>query len=106
MKAITVTELNEKLNNNELIHILDVREIHEYEEDNIGATLLPLSELRNMEADAIEDWKNEPIVIHCKSGMRSMEACMILTQLGFQDVANLTGGIMEWRKINGAQNLK
>lgn len=105
MNSITVTELKNRLNNGEQVYVIDVREPHEYEQDNLGAVLVPLSQLRNMDVDQIESIKNEEIIVHCKSGMRSQEACMILSQLGFANPVNLTGGIMEWRNTIGQDNL-
>jgi rhodanese-related sulfurtransferase len=35
-----------------------------------------------------------------------MEAAMILEQMGFKNLVNLDGGIMEWRAQLGAENLK
>lgn len=106
MKNITVAELAQRIQNGEQLNIVDVREAHEYEADNIGATLLPLSNIRNFEADAIEHLKDQEIILHCKSGVRSMEAGMLLEQMGFADVCNLTGGITEWRSLLGDKNIK
>lgn len=96
MNSISVSELKTRLDNGEQLHVIDVREPNEYNEVNIKATLLPLSQLRNFDADIIESLKNEEIIVHCKSGMRSMEACNILSQMGFEKPVNLTGGIMAW----------
>lgn len=96
MNSISVSELKTRLDNGEQLHVIDVREPNEYNEVNINATLLPLSQLRNFDADIIEALKSEEIIVHCKSGMRSMEACNILSQMGFEKPVNLTGGIMAW----------
>lgn len=95
-----------RLDNGETLHIIDVREREEYAEDNIGAVLLPLSDLRNFEADALEDLKDQEIIVQCRSGKRSMEAGMILEQMGFTNVVNLDGGIMDWRASLGNRNYK
>ena len=42
---ISVQELKDRLEDGEDLHLIDVREEHEYEEDNIGALLIPLGEL-------------------------------------------------------------
>ncbi len=96
----------ERLDKGETLHIIDVRETAEYVEDNIGAILVPLSDLRNFEADAIEDLKDQEIIVQCRSGKRSLEAGMILEQMGFANVVNLDGGIMEWRASLGDRNFK
>ena len=106
MTHTTVSAVKDRLDKGEELYIIDVREAGEYAEDNIGALLLPLSDIRNFEAEAIEDYKENEIIIHCKSGKRSMEAAMILEQMGFKNLVNLDGGIMEWRAQLGGQNLK
>ena len=53
---------------NQDLHVLDVREKEEFDDANIGATLLPLSQLRNMEIDAIEDWDEADEIVLFKQG--------------------------------------
>lgn len=106
MTNTTISQVKERLDNGEAIHIIDVREANEYADDNIGATLLPLSELRNFDAEAIEDFKDQELIIHCRSGKRSIEACLILEQMGFTNVVNLEGGILAWREQLGERNYK
>lgn len=101
MEHITVAQLKARLDAGEQLNVLDVREADEYAEVNIGAKLLPLSQLRNMDADDIEDWKDKEVIIHCRSGKRSMEACMLLETMGFARTVNVTGGIMDWLQQYG-----
>jgi len=96
MKHITVQDLKAKLDANEELFVLDVREVDEFNQVNINARLIPLSKINQMEFDEIMDWKDKEVIVHCKAGMRSMQACMILEQAGFTNTANLTGGIMAW----------
>ncbi len=106
MENITVEQLKARLDAGEHLHILDVREANEYAESNIGATLLPLSQLRNMDTEAIDDWKQDEVIVHCRSGKRSMEACMLLETMGFAKTVNVTGGIMDWQQKFGAAQIK
>ena len=98
MQTITVEELKARLDAGENIHLLDVREPYENAEFNIGGTLLPLGEIRNMNTDAIEDWKDDEIVAYCRSGNRSGIATQFLEQMGFKNVKNLVGGMVAWRE--------
>jgi len=41
---------------------------------------------------------NEKVVVHCKSGGRSMQFTQILRQQGFKDVKSMAGGILLWNK--------
>jgi rhodanese-related sulfurtransferase len=85
--------------------VVDVREPEEYQQDNINAILFPLSKLRNFDTDEIDNLKNQEVIIHCRSGKRSMEACLILEQMGFTHTVNVEGGILEWRQKFGQENL-
>lgn len=106
MTEITVEELKKRVDNGEALHVIDVREPAEYEELNIGAKLLPLGMIMGMQFDEIEDLKEEEVIIHCRSGVRSMQACMVLEQVGFTNTVNLTGGILAWQEKYGNEKIK
>ena len=96
MTTIDVVTLKKRLDNGELLHLIDVREPVEYAEKNINAKLIPLGQIMSMQIDELEDMRNEEIIIHCRSGMRSMQACMMLEQMGFTNTVNVEGGIIAW----------
>ncbi|MBV9963164.1 MAG: rhodanese-like domain-containing protein [Parafilimonas sp.] len=102
MQTITVQELKSRLDAGEKIHLVDVREPNENADFNIGGVLLPLGEIRNMQTDAIDDWKEDEIVMYCRSGNRSGISTQILEQMGFKNVKNLTGGMLAWQENFGA----
>jgi adenylyltransferase/sulfurtransferase len=90
----TVDELKRRLDRREDLLILDVRNPEEFQICRIpGSVLLPLPELpqRFQELDQTHE-----IIVHCKSGMRSLKAQNFLRQQGFQNVTNLKGGILAW----------
>jgi rhodanese-related sulfurtransferase len=95
---ITVAELKERLDKGEDLHFYDVREEHEYEEDNLGAILIPLGELPD-HLDDLEGIKDEEIIIHCRSGARSGKAQAFLEANGFTNVRNVLGGILAYRQL-------
>jgi len=97
MENITTEQLKARLDAGEQLHILDVREADEYAAANIGALLLPLSKLRQMDTEGIDGWKSDEVIVHCRSGKRSMEACMLLETMGFEKTVNVVGGIMDWQ---------
>ena len=71
---------------------VDVREPHEFAEGTLpGTTNLPLSELpeRTGELDP-----TRRVVVLCRSGGRSTQACEHLASLGFTDLINLEGGML------------
>ncbi len=97
MTTITAEEVKARIESGEQFNILDVREPHENMEFNIGGTLVPLGKIQTMQLDEIEDWKNEEVIVYCRSGNRSGQACLILEMAGFTNVKNLSGGMLEWR---------
>ena len=98
MQNITVSELKSRLDNGEKINLIDVREPHEFSEFNISGKLIPLGKIQSMQIDEIEDLKEKEIVLHCRSGHRSMIACLFLETLGFKDTKNLVGGVVAWKE--------
>jgi molybdopterin/thiamine biosynthesis adenylyltransferase/rhodanese-related sulfurtransferase len=92
---LSVEQLKSKLDAGEDIFILDVREPHEYQIVNINGHLLPLGEVPNRVAE-LEEYRNRPIAVMCRSGARSQKASQFLKQAGFAKVQNVAGGILAW----------
>ncbi len=101
MTFVTPEELKLRLENGEKINLIDVREPFENAEFNIGGTLIPLGKIQTMQIDDIEELKNEEVICYCRSGQRSMSACMMLETFGFTDVKNLAGGMLGWKQLYG-----
>ena len=76
--------------------LIDVREPGEYEIVNIpGAILIPKGEF--LMGDALEHLPNDkPVVLHCKSGVRSAEVLALVKQAGFADATHVGGGVLAW----------
>lgn len=95
---ISARELWQRLQGSNPVHILDVREPIEYHTHNIGGLNIPLSKLS--EPDANLPWSShEEIIVICQAGLRSETAQSILQQNGYENVRNLTGGLLALRRI-------
>lgn len=101
MQTITVEELKARMDAGEKLNLIDVREPHEYAEFNIGAKLIPLGKIQTMQTDELDDLKNEEVIIHCRSGQRSMMACLFLDTMGFTNTKNVVGGVLAWQEKFG-----
>jgi len=101
MNKITVEELKKRLDKGEKINLIDCREPHEYAEFNIGGKLIPLGKFQTMQVDELDNLKDEEVIIHCRSGKRSMMACQILDTMGFKNTFNLEGGVLAWQEKFG-----
>jgi molybdopterin/thiamine biosynthesis adenylyltransferase/rhodanese-related sulfurtransferase len=92
--TISVRELKERMEKNEALMLIDVREPYEYEIASIdGSRLIPLGEL---ETRLSEIPRTGVLVCQCHSGVRSEHAARLLKESGFENVYNLTGGIDAW----------
>ncbi len=93
---ITVKDLKSRLENDgkDLV-VIDVREPHEWHISHLEfAKLIPKGELPDhlKEFDATKEY-----VLHCKSGVRSLEAARLMKSAGFR-VKSLRGGINAWAR--------
>ncbi len=92
--AVTVQDLKARLDANDDVLVLDVREPHEVDICRIaGSTVIPLGELPSRLAEVPRD---RDVVVHCKMGGRSAKAVGILQDAGYDRAVNLTGGILAW----------
>jgi rhodanese-related sulfurtransferase len=103
MQNITVDQLKFRIDAGEKLNLFDCREPHEYAEFNIGATLLPLGKIQSMQIDELEGLQDEEVIIHCRSGSRSGQACLFLEAMGFKNTWNVTGGMLDWQEKFGTQ---
>ncbi len=94
--AMTVQELKELRDAGDDHFLLDVREPHERDICRIeGACLIPLGELEGRIGELPQGRR---ILVHCKGGVRSAKAVAKLREQGFDDVWNISGGILAWAR--------
>jgi adenylyltransferase/sulfurtransferase len=93
-KSVNVIELNDWLKTEDAPVIIDVREPYEYEIANLGAQLIPQGDIEN---HVHEIPFEKPVVVHCRSGVRSAKVINLLeSKYGFRNLYNLEGGILAW----------
>lgn len=84
-------------------HLIDVRTEAEVAQGVIdGAIHIPLHLLPLRAADIPQD---KPVVIYCRSGARSAQACAFMASKGYENMHNLSGGIMAWARSGNAISL-
>ena len=77
--------------------LLDVREDYERAEFNIGGIHVPLGQL-TMSFDKLAPYKEDELIVYCRSGKRSAMAVELLRQSGFSNPRNLAGGMLAWQE--------
>lgn len=94
IKTITPEEVKSRLENDETLYLIDVREDEEVAEGMIPeAVHIRMGEIPE-HLDHI-DKENEYIFI-CRSGGRSHRVCEYLMAIGYPNVVNMTGGMLKW----------
>ncbi len=98
--TISVAQLEQMLKEREAgerdFALIDVREANEHEINQIpGAVLIPKGEFLN--GNALGDLPSDkPIVLHCKTGVRSAEVLAIVKGAGYADAVHVGGGVVAW----------
>ena len=99
MNQIDAATLQQRVQNGEIVNLLDVRENIEFHTFNIGGLNIPVSKLQE-NISSINYNKTDEIIVICSAGIRSKTAQTILTDLGYQNVVNLKGGLIAMQKLN------
>jgi len=94
---ITPQQVKQRMDAGEKLHLIDVREPHEFALAKIaGATLVPMrsvpGELQSLEASAEE----APLIVYCHHGVRSLNVVHWLREQGLEACQSLAGGIDAW----------
>jgi uncharacterized membrane protein YdjX (TVP38/TMEM64 family)/rhodanese-related sulfurtransferase len=77
--------------------VLDVRDASDYAAGHIaGARNIPLPELRNRLAE-LEDWRDRPVAVVCRTDKRSAQAVRMLSEQGFKEPLLVKEGMQRWQ---------
>jgi len=95
---VTPREVKSLLDEHKPFVFIDCRLPNEYAITKIdGAKLIPLQEVAQRFGE-LKGHESEKVIVHCKSGGRSMKFAQLLRQNGFKDVKSMAGGILLWNK--------
>lgn len=96
---VSPAQATQLINHNDAV-IVDVREDKEYVTGHIvNAIHIPQSGISKRLSE-LEKFKQQPVIISCRSGSRSAHVCGILKKNGFDQIYNLSGGIMAWQSAS------
>jgi rhodanese-related sulfurtransferase len=97
IRECTIEQVKGKLDRHEPFEFIDVREDNEYAQDHArGATHLGRGVLER-DVETMIPNKQAEIALYCGGGYRSALAANSLRQMGYSNVASMTGGIKAWR---------
>ena len=77
--------------------IVDVRESSEWDQGHVpGASHVSKSYIEQQIEAAAPD-RDAPVVLYCAGGVRSLFAAQTLAEMGYTDVASMSGGFQAWK---------
>ncbi|MGZ8527072.1 MAG: thioredoxin domain-containing protein [Kaistella sp.] len=98
--ALSATEFSAKLKNTANAQVVDVRTLGEYKKGHLqNAVNIDWNGEDFAEKAATLD-PAKPIFVYCLSGPRSEAAASRLKQMGFNEIYEMKGGMMDWRSQN------
>lgn len=108
IQECSVDQLHSKMENNEDMLLVDVRESSEHEQGHLpGARLIPrgileaAADLGYPKHDAeLVNARDRQVVLYCATGGRSAMAAAVLQMMGFRNVISLDGGFTAWAKAD------
>lgn len=98
-RSVTAQQLVNMVNHQGAV-VVDVRDSKEFEAGHIvDAINIPHTSIESR-MNELSKFKDKPVVLTCKMGQHSSAAGTLLRKAGFEQVARLTGGVLEWRNQN------
>jgi Rhodanese-related sulfurtransferase len=100
IREVSPAEVKKMVEGKEEVVLLDVREPNEWNLGRIpGAVHLPRGNLESKLEGMID--RGRKIVVYCARGNRSALAALTMKQMGYEDVASMSGGFQTWPDVNG-----
>jgi rhodanese-related sulfurtransferase len=110
IKEVSVAETRTRLNEDETVRVIDVREDNEWNDahaagaEHLGKGIIE----RDIEA-AVPDKATE-LILYCGGGYRSALAADVLQQMGYTNVFSMAGGWKAWKEsgapIEGGEGIQ
>ena len=96
IRKLSFEDSHRILQSGERLVVLDVREEPEYITGHVpNAELLPVDELTAGTAAEVIPSYDTPVMVYCRSGLRSARAARMLQDLGYKDIRDM-GGLAGW----------
>ncbi|PPL01364.1 thioredoxin [Parapedobacter indicus] len=97
---LSATDFSEKISETENALILDVRTPEEFEKGHLENAVNIDWKGSDFDRNVSKFEPSTPVFVYCLSGGRSKAAADHLKEIGFENITELAGGMMEWRANN------
>ena len=98
---LTVKQLKEELDQtNQSLILLDVRTREEFNSGRIKNSINIPHDLLLSDISLVADYKNEKVVVYCRSGKRAKLVLDRLSDEGFRTLIDVDGDMLAWNSAN------
>ncbi len=97
VRECTVGDVKARLDQGERFHFVDVREGEEFCDDHAAGAIHIGKGVIERDIETAIPNRQEPIVLYCGGGYRSILAADSLRQMGYTNVISMDGGMKAWR---------
>ena len=107
IERVEVDTFETKLNTLENAFLIDVRTPAEYKSGHIhGATNIDFNQFENMKITFDTLDRNQPMLIYCAAGGRSSKTRVLMKEMGFKQIYELSSGISGWKAAGKALSIE
>jgi rhodanese-related sulfurtransferase len=97
--SVDPADATAKINHQDAV-VVDVRPAADFDKGHIiNAINIPANGFAK-QIGTLDKYKDRPVIVSCRSGGQSSQACSQLRKQGFAEVYNLRGGILAWQNAN------
>jgi rhodanese-related sulfurtransferase len=97
VRECTASDVKLRLDRGERFHLVDVREDEEFFQDHAAGAIHIGKGVIERDIETAIPNTQEPIVLYCGGGYRSVLAADSLRRMGYTNVISMDGGIKAWR---------
>ncbi len=99
---ISPQELHERLASHEALTLVDIRERDEFVQGHLPAAVFVPRGYLELQIEQVQPERDQPLVVYCAGGVRSVLAARNLQEMGYVNVISLTGGFNGWKNAGYA----
>ncbi len=97
VKETDVPHIAQRLNNNEQLILIDVREDHEWQQGHIPTAIHMGRGVIERDIEKTIPDKDTEIILYCGGGFRSVLAAYNIQKMGYTNVISMDGGVRDWQ---------
>lgn len=97
VQVISPQEVRDAVYDDNSHQLIDVRTVDEFKEGHLKNAQNICVTDGDFEENVAKLDKDQPVYLYCRSGKRSAKAAEILKDLGFKEIYDMDGGILNWK---------